>query len=358
MVTQSLRGMANHGPMHWRGDRTGGGSEPSAEPDQGAFDEVAAFKAFNRAFVSLVGRDQEISDRDMQAFTEFILQVMYPPNPIRALDNTLSPAAAAGAEFFVGPPSLLGANLNCNGCHVENPGWNAGLVPIPGLFGGNGKTSFVFEPQHLKNVHLRNQYQKVGMFGVADQLGINPGDNDHRGDQVRGFGFFHDGSLDTVFRFLNLVPFNESPVGNPEGFPVSPEGDAMRRNVEAYMLEFETNFAPIVGQQVTLAATPSAAERGRADLLEARAELGECDLVVKMRLPDREAGFLYVGGGRFVPDRAGLGSLGSGQLRNLAAVSPLTYTAVPPGSGLRIGLDRDADGVLDGDAPRSRSPSR
>ena len=24
MTTQSLRGMANHGPMHWRGDRTGG----------------------------------------------------------------------------------------------------------------------------------------------------------------------------------------------------------------------------------------------------------------------------------------------------------------------------------------------
>ena len=24
MTTQTLRGMANHGPMHWRGDRTGG----------------------------------------------------------------------------------------------------------------------------------------------------------------------------------------------------------------------------------------------------------------------------------------------------------------------------------------------
>src|SRR5262249_31289227 len=24
MTTQSLRGLANHGPMHWRGDRTGG----------------------------------------------------------------------------------------------------------------------------------------------------------------------------------------------------------------------------------------------------------------------------------------------------------------------------------------------
>ena len=46
MITQSLRGMANHGPMHWRGDRTGGNDNPSAQPDSGTFDEVAAFKKF------------------------------------------------------------------------------------------------------------------------------------------------------------------------------------------------------------------------------------------------------------------------------------------------------------------------
>jgi hypothetical protein len=27
----------------------------------------------------------------------------------------------------------------------------------------------------------------------------------------------------------------------------------------------------------------------------------------------------------------------------------LTYTCTPPGSGQRIGIDRDLDGVLDGD---------
>ena len=47
MTTQSLRGMANHGPMHWRGDRTGGNDEPSAQPNGGTFDEDAAFKKFN-----------------------------------------------------------------------------------------------------------------------------------------------------------------------------------------------------------------------------------------------------------------------------------------------------------------------
>ena len=61
MTTQSLRGMANHGPMHWRGDRTGGNYAPSAQPDTGAFDEVAAFKKFNPAFVGLNGRAEELT---------------------------------------------------------------------------------------------------------------------------------------------------------------------------------------------------------------------------------------------------------------------------------------------------------
>jgi DNA-binding beta-propeller fold protein YncE len=62
MTTQSLRGLANHGPMHWRGDRTGGTDAmlqhilPSAQPDTGTFDEQIAFKKFNAAFPGLLGR--------------------------------------------------------------------------------------------------------------------------------------------------------------------------------------------------------------------------------------------------------------------------------------------------------------
>ena len=55
MATQSLRGMDNMGPMHWRGDRTGGYAEPNAQPNSGAFNEVLAFKAFNVAFPGLLG---------------------------------------------------------------------------------------------------------------------------------------------------------------------------------------------------------------------------------------------------------------------------------------------------------------
>src|SRR4029450_6594469 len=56
MATQSLRGLANHGPMHWRGDRTGGNDTPSIQPDSGTFDERAAFEKFQLGFVNLIGR--------------------------------------------------------------------------------------------------------------------------------------------------------------------------------------------------------------------------------------------------------------------------------------------------------------
>jgi hypothetical protein len=43
---------------------------------------------------------------------------------------------------------------------------------------------------------------------AAPPFGILPGDNDHEGDQVRGFGFLHDGSFDTVFRFRRGMGFS------------------------------------------------------------------------------------------------------------------------------------------------------
>src|SRR5207245_10971530 len=86
MTTQSLRGMADPaGPMHWRGDRTGGG-----DPGGDALAEDQAFKKFNPAFVGLLGATRQLSTADMQSYTDFILTVRYPPNPIRALDNTLT----------------------------------------------------------------------------------------------------------------------------------------------------------------------------------------------------------------------------------------------------------------------------
>lgn len=335
MTTQSLRGMANHGPMHWRGDRTGGN-----DVGGDALDENAAFLKFNPAFVGLIGRSSTLTAAEMQQFADFILQVTYPPNPIRNLDNSLGGLngtpqlpgkdLTAGRNFYMN--TTVDVVATCNGCHTLNPAL--------GFFGGDGFSTFENETQHFKIAHLRNMYQKIGMFGLPNVAPfILAGDNGHKGDQVRGFGFLHDGSIDTVFRFLRAGVFS--------GF----SSDTQRRNVEAFVLAVDSNLAPIVGQQITLTSTNSAAVTPRIDLLVARAAASECDVVVKGTVGGEPRGYYRLPDGTFQPDRVAETPLSDAALRALAATpgQELTYTCVPPGNGERIGVERDMDGYYDAD---------
>jgi DNA-binding beta-propeller fold protein YncE len=350
MVTQSLRGMANHGPMHWRGDRTGGNDAPTAQPDSGTFDERAAFKKFQAGFTDLLGRSTSIPDTDMEAFTDFILQITYPPNPIRALDNALTFDQAAGRDLFtIGP--IRDPNDRCEGCHRIDPNANPSS-PRPGFFGTDGATTFDFASQLFKVAHLRNVYQKVGCFGMpAIPFVLPPGQDQHMGDQIRGICVSHDAGFDTIFRFLSAVGFSDQFPNNPHGIPYTPAGDVMRRQIEAFLFAFPSNLAPIVGQQVTLTAGNAAVAGPRIDLLLARADVGECDVVVKGRAHNhQEVGFLYRRG-VFLGNRQDDAPLTDAALRHRATVAgqELTYTCSPPGSGRRLAIDRDSDGFRDGD---------
>ena len=347
MTTQTLRGMANHGAMHWRGDRA-----DSIDP----FNEDIAFRNFRVAFPGLVGRDSQIPESDMQAFSDFALQIFLPPNPIRALDNSLTADQQAGRNFMTGSrrsDGLFtggGTGFTCEGCHTFNPS--------QGFFGGNGEASFENEPQVMKVAHLRNLYQKVGMFGMPDVSFINAGNNGDQGPQVRGFGFLHDGAVDTLFRFFNATVFNDGGTLNPVGFD---GGNAQRRQVEAFMLAFDSNLAPIVGQQITIHSMNFPQVSPRIDLLLARSAASypvpgdagatECDIVVKGVVADEQRGWTQVAANTFRSDRPGEPLLTESQLRNLATVfgQELTYTCVPPGSGTRAGIDRDEDGYFDRD---------
>jgi hypothetical protein len=133
------------------------------------------------------------------------------------------------------------------------------------------------------------------------------------------------------------------------GIPPTPAGDTVRRQLEQFMLAFPSNLKPIVGQQITLSASNTAVVAPRIQLLEQRAAAGDCDLVAKASFGDREHGFLYTGG-QFTRDQTGAPPLSDAGLRGLANGKwTVTFTCVPPGSGVRIGIDRDLDGTLDGD---------
>jgi YVTN family beta-propeller protein len=343
MTTQTLRGLANSGAMHWRGDRANGQAGSSAN------DASISFNNFIVAFPSLLGAAKQPALADMQKFTDFQLQVAEPPNPVRALDNSLTPAQERGAKFFSGSRPSDGLNLsligialgglsfNCNGCHE--------LKPLEGKFGTGTNSSFEGIQQIFKVPHLRNMYDKVGMFGFPRTSFFSNRTEGDQGPQVRGTGFTNQGSVDTMFRFFNAKVF--TPTLN-SGFPlINP--DSTRRDVEQYMLAFDSDLAPIVGQQVTLTSLNSAAAGPRITLLEQRAGtkfiskiLGgtvvECDLVATLQQRGRAKRFLFrPSTGLFVSGDGGT-SLPEASFRRLAETlgQEITFTAVPPGSGARI----------------------
>lgn len=331
MTTQTLRGLATHGPMHWRGDKSG-----ALDAGGNAFDEAAAFKQFNVAFADLQGRASQLSAAEMQAFTDFVLQILPPPNPIRNLDDSLTAAQQLGRNAYFGQP-LNAFGATCNVCHTLNPAL--------GFFGSDGRSSFIGQPGNpvpgdFKNSQLRNLYEKVGMFGMAaTPLTAASGNNAFAGDQIRGFGFMHDGSFDTGLRRLQMSIFS------------FPGGDAQRKAVEQFTYAFDSNLKPVVGQQITLHSSNSTLVVPRLDLLTGQAALGNCDLVVKGTYAGQPRGWVRQPNGAFRSDISAEAEIADGALRALASTSgqELTWSCVPPGSGTRIGIDRDEDTVLDGD---------
>lgn len=334
MTTQSLRGLADHGPMHWRGDRTAGhvGGDP--------LDEVGAFEAFNVAFDGLLGRDEGLLDAaDMARFAQFATQIVYPPNPIRRLDNSLRDDEARGRQIYF-ERGGIDAISTCNGCHV--------LDRAQGFFGGDGRTTFESETQELKVPHLRNAYTKVGMFGIPAVRFLDSLTSfEDTGPQVRAYGLLHDGSIDTAQRFMHASVFS-----------FRDEGE--RADVAAFTMAFDSTLPPIVGQQVTLDATADAQTLARRDLLVARAQTPltwpggattrECDLVVRGVVDGEARGFWLEADGRFHSDRAADASLAPAELWALATGDDvLTATCAPPGSGARRAYDRDEDGARDAD---------
>ena len=314
-----------------------------------ATDANLSFNSFSVAFPGLIGAEAQPSTADMQRFTNFQLSVVEPPNPVRALDNSLNSAQTSGKNFFMGSRPADGVNLGftipgvqtaftCNGCHE--------LDAAEGEFGTSKNSSFEgIISQTFKIPHLRNMYTKVGMFGAAKVPAFDAADTGFLGDQIRGFGFTNEGASPTIFHFVTAKVFH--PQIN-SGFPlINP--DNTRRQVEQFLLAFDSDLAPITGQQVTLTASNGSAVGARITLMEQRANasftskvLGgavkEIELVARVAQGGTIKGFLFnPANSTFVPAGGGT-ALTDAQIRALAGTAgqEVTFTAVPTGSGARL----------------------
>jgi DNA-binding beta-propeller fold protein YncE len=324
MLTQTMRGIDGHGPLHWRGDRNAGD-----EPDGDPMDTEAAMHKFNGAFITLLGREEQLSHAEMQQLTDYSLRIMSPPNPIRALDNSLTPMQAAGEAFYTRAPSVMG-RTTCAYCHPVSRERN--------IYGTIGITTNVIGGRPFKIPSHRNTYERVGMFGRAPTRAI-PQNGEHMGAQIRGYGYTHDGGADTVIRFASYPVFQyEDP-------------DLQRRQIEQYLFAFDSNLKPIVGQQITLNATSPKNALNRIGLLANRVVAGDAELIATGVIDNEARGYLLNKTGTFQPDRQSEALLEGETLLDLARTkdNSLTFTAVPIGTGARMALDRDLDGQFNVD---------
>jgi YVTN family beta-propeller protein len=303
MTTQSLRGLPNTGLLHWRGDR-------------------ADFLAFRGATEGLLGLAAPIPDSEMVAMSQFVLPLVYPPNPHQLLNRAFQtapvgqPSAQRGRQFFLNTP--VDGGQPCAFCHTQPTGTNGQHINKVALLSS----------QDVKIPHLRNLYQKTGFTDAPGAV------------NKRGSGFVHNGATDNLFNFLFFPGF---------AFAAGVTGDNQRRDVEAYLLAFDTGLGPAVGTQVTFDGGPlDAARIPRMDTLVLRTP-ADCDLVAHGSVGGEPRSW-KLSGTLWQPDRTGEPTLTHAQLRATAgAGTELTVMGVPPGSGTRMGLDRDRDGYLDGD---------
>lgn len=259
----------------------------------------------------------------MQAYTDFVMTIRFMPNPNRNLDDTLPPLIQNG-DPTAGMNTFHYEEYNpgnkCGNCHTADPGPGSSLL----LFDQN-------LPQPFKVPQLRNQYQKVFF--------TNTGVCDPSNQTMSGFGQLHDGEIARIFAFLSSARFGV--------FSTDP---VRKRNLRAFVMCFDTGMPPAAGYTRTLTASSAAAGAPDWSLLESQAAASKIDLIGKGTLGGTLHGLVYQPGpNNYLTDLPGLGPFTHSQLLSYGqAGDTLTLMGVPVGTGVRMGIDRNLNGFLDG----------
>ena len=369
MTTQTLQDIIGKEPLHWRGDRRN-------------------IEQFNGTFTALQAADSVLTAAQMQAFKEFLGTIHFPPNPFRNPDNSLptnlpldghhatgkfeldageplpngNAQAALQRYRSISPPLTLGF-FSCAICHSlptgAGPNSTLNLSTtrfIPIAPGPNGEAHLALVTvdgttnRAMKIPQLRNLYDKTG-FDMTQQV------------NTAGFGFLHDGSVDTIARFLSqpaflftsdqdvadmaalLLAFSGSEFGPPAN-DLDPPGVASQ-DVHA-----------AVGMQHTMALSKGGVDF--VDLFEGEAQRGMVDLIAVTRNEAGDTrGYLYLPAHNlWMTDSLAETALSRTQLlEGIADDRPITFTVTPHGSGFRLAIDRDGDGLYNYDEIRDWNPT-
>jgi hypothetical protein len=312
MVTLSLQGLKNHTELHWRGDKE-------------------EFQDFQGAFSGLLG-GAEPTDPEMDTYTAFVNSVVYPPNPFRNPDNTFKdPVGATGRDVYMN---------SCNVCHT---------------IAHDGALQIECEPQDIAfnlSGGLFAQVQLVPqMRGLYKKFDM---------DLYNGFGLLHDGREEREANDHPLDTFLQT-------FFQGIINNGLDDDLIAFVQAFQSNAMPIVGFQ-TVAAGPGAQDVFATPGFEQDIDLmiqqhtlfpSRCDVIAKGIVNGAQRGYYLFNADTVSPtfrSDAGTSVLLAEMLLGVANGDSLVFTAVPPGSGRRMGVDQDDDCVSDLLDPDPQNP--
>ncbi len=306
MVTQTLRGLVNLQPYHWRGDK----------PD---------LAAFNIAFASLLG-GQQLSDTDMTSFANYMNTIAYQPNPNLNLDGTfpatlplpdvrgVSGSPAQGQTVFQVVP-FNAQGQTCNTCHTSNPGPGTNLQVAMRSGGGPNAA------QPFKVPQLRNLYQKTNTNFKTGAASVN------------GFGLAHDGTVNGLFALTGQSALGTVAHNNVE-----------RKNIEAFILCFDTGTPPATGYSRTLSAVTVNTVPAQSDwnTLQILAAAGTIDLIVNGTIQGQVEALVYQpANNSYQTNTAGVGPFTQANLANFVQTGDtLTIMGVPAGLGSSMAANR------------------
>lgn len=317
LKTQSLQDIIGVPAMHHIGDK----------------DDIFGFAD---AFRTLQGDDAAANMLVMSQIENMLDTVHYPPNPNRNIDNSLSrtvniqgpfsgtyatgDAVAGRVSYMTGEDT----SSHCFECH--------GNSRTRGDVNKDVNNAFV-RAQPLIAENLRGFYDRMGMFRTSAT------------GSTSGFGFLPNGA-----QASELINANRN-------FPLQSQSGL---HVHAFLLSLEGPVDGLeglardahagTGQQVTLGDSATSADRSRLSRLVNIAGSGNVGMTVDGRYNGERRSFYYLGQNVFQSDRlAERVTLADLRGAVLDGSDTLTFTLVPVGSQYRIGVDRDADGALDGD---------
>jgi hypothetical protein len=226
---------------------------------------------------------------------------------------------AVGRAFFIST-YVMGGIATCVICHADPKGTDGTIVSDLDLL----------LSQSIKIPHLRNIYQKLYFDSAPGSVNLS------------GFGLTHDGKDGGLLAHFSIPRFDS----------VLRENLTNKQNLAAYLMCYDTGTPPAVGYSRTLTASninDSTVSNGWHTLESLHTP--SVGLIGKGTFQGVRHGFLYDRPtGTYQIDQKGVAPLTHADLAaRISAGDTLTIMGVPTTTAQRLGIDRNADGVLDGD---------